>query len=556
MNRGLTAKGSCLLPVLMFCSLFVVAQQKAPAYPLITHDPYFSIWSFGDTLNKTVTQHWTGTDHSLTGILKVDGIRYRFLGKETKPFNNVAATSDEESYTVKFTEEKPSDDWMQPAYNDVAWKSGKAPFGRNARAETRWASKDLWVRRSFSLEKTNWNQLFLKINHDDNTEVYLNGEKIYSRVGWLNKFQLFPIDKAIQSKLKKGNNVLAIHVANTAGGQWLDAGIVEEGIVGESSSITEAVQKNCTLNATQTVYDFTCGSVDLTLTFTSPLLMNDPDLLSRPVSYISFKARSNDGKPHDVQLLFAASTDIATNTPGQEIITQKINPGSLIGLKAGTTSQPVLQKRGDDLRIDWGYLYVALPKSSNASQFVSAASQAWADRSFSRKPVGTSDTTGKHLSLNTVIAFGKLGTVPSEQIILLAYDDLYSVQYFRQNLRPWWNRDSSKNILSELLAASRDYKKILGRCEAFNRQLHADAVAVGGEEYAKLCELAYRQSIAAHKLVRSPNGDLLFLSKENYSNGSINTVDVTYPSAPLFLIYNPGLLKGMLNGIFLLQRKR
>lgn len=133
---------------------------------------------------------------------------------------------------------------------------------------------------------------------------------------------------------------------------------------------------------------------------------------------------------------------------------------------------------------------------------------------------------------------------------MLGYDDLYPVQYFGQNLKPWWQQDTAFTFEKLLAKAGKDYAAIMQQCQDFDKQLYRQAQQAGGDKYAALCELAYRQAIAAHKLVKSPEGDILFLSKENYSNGSINTVDITYPSAPLFLIYNPDLLKGMLNGIF------
>jgi hypothetical protein len=259
------SNGSNILQKLIIASITIfslhiaAAQQKAPAYPLITHDPYFSIWSATDTLSASATRHWTGTDQSLLGMLKVDGKIYRFLGREDKPYNTLLAASDADSYTAKVTEEMPAGDWMNATYNDATWKTGTAPFGTGRRARTKWNSKDLWVRRSFSLNKVNLNKLFLKIYHDDNTEVYLNGEKIYNKQGWLNKFQYFPIDEKIKSKLKKENNVLAIHVANTAGGQWLDAGIVEEPASKTNNLILEAVKKDVSLNATHKIYDINCG---------------------------------------------------------------------------------------------------------------------------------------------------------------------------------------------------------------------------------------------------------------------------------------------------------
>ncbi|HEU5364843.1 MAG TPA: DUF4965 domain-containing protein, partial [Hanamia sp.] len=103
---------------------------------------------------------------------------------------------------------------------------------------------------------------------------------------------------------------------------------------------------------------------------------------------------------------------------------------------------------------------------------------------------------------------------------------------------------------NQLSKAATEYKSVMRKCEEWNKQLYNDLVNAGGETYANLCVIAYRQSIAAHKLLQSPQGEILFLSKENFSNGSINTVDVTYPSSPLYLAYNTELMKGMLNGIF------
>jgi hypothetical protein len=133
---------------------------------------------------------------------------------------------------------------------------------------------------------------------------------------------------------------------------------------------------------------------------------------------------------------------------------------------------------------------------------------------------------------------------------MMGYNELYSIQYFGDNLKPWW-RENSTIGFDELLAKSAaGYKTVMLDCGAFNKKIYDDAFIAGGDTYAKLCIAAYRQSVAAHNLVKSRDGDLLFFSKENFSNGCINTVDVTYPSAPLYLTYNPKLMEGMLNGIF------
>src|SRR5260370_23586368 len=101
-----------------------------------------------------------------------------------------------------------------------------------------------------------------------------------------------------------------------------------------------------------------------------------------------------------------------------------------------------------------------------------------------------------------------------------------------------------------LKAAERDYIPLSESCKTFDEELMDDLRRVGGEESVRLAALAFRQTIAAHKLTADFDRSPRFFSKENFSNGSIDTVDVTYPSAPFFLLFNPRLLKAQLTPIF------
>lgn len=534
--------------LLVFITGSISAQQlRAPAYPLVTHDPYFSIWSFNDQLNAAPTTHWTGTDHALGGKIVVDGKTYRFMGAPQKTYNTILPAGDELNFTASYTETKPGDDWMKNGFDDSGWSKGEAPFGNDkTQMKTIWESEHIWMRRKFTLDNAGNEPLQLKLLHDDDVEVYLNGQLLYTHGCCASKYTSLPLDESIRKALLPGENLLAIHVINTAGGALLDVGLqTEQKPVGNDAEYL-AEQKSVEVTATSTRYTFSCGPVNLKLAFTSPLLPNDLELVSRPVTYLDAQVQANDVKVHTVAIYLDASSDIAANTPNQPMVAEQYASGKLQVLKTGTAEQQILQKRGDDLRIDWGYFYVAVPTAAGVEQFISAGIQN--DRLLGAAK--TRSASGKHLNLHTVVNIGKVGATAIDQVFLLGYDDKYSVQYFGTNLRPWWNRDGRQTIDGQLGKAFTDHAAILARCNSFEKELAAKATAAGGASYAALLNLAYRQSIAAHKLVQSPAGEILFLSKENYSNGSINTVDVTYPSAPLYLLYNPDLLKGMMNGIF------
>ena len=539
-------KGLSVLTCFFFTCQIQAQNRIAPAYPLITHNPNFSIWSNTDQLDSSTTTHWTGAGHSLLGMINVDGKIYRFLGREETKYKTILAAADEASYNVNYTETQPEGNWASQDYKTTTWKSGQAPFGDDDKnVKTLWKSDNIWIRRSFTVKNTaGISDLLLKLNHDDNIEVFLNGSKIYETAGWTNSFKYLPVNK---SMLKPGENTIAIHLTNTAGGRYLDFGLVDKQ-KDASRENQVAKQTKVDVTATQTTYEFTAGNIDLQLKFTSPLLLNDLKLLSRPVSYITYAVKANDGKQHTVKVFLGASSDIAVYQPSQQVAAQRYDAGNLSVLKVGTIEQPVLQKGADDMRIDWGYFYVAAQKNTGAIQYITEGADGV--EAFKKGKTMSSISNGRSLSLNTVIPFGTVGSNKVERFVELGYDEIYAVQYFNNNLRPWWNANGSETIEGQLISAGNEYNTVMQRCSEFDKEVYATALKSGGTEYAHICVLAYRQSIAAHTLVKSPDGETLWLSKENNSGGFINTVDVTYPSAPLYLIYNPELMQGMLTGIF------
>ncbi len=535
-----------------------VNELRAPAYPLVTIDPYTSCWSFGDKLAESVTKHWTGKNFPLIGAIRVDGQVYRFMGKEEIQLAAVAGMANAQRWAGRYTMEQPKEGWEQPDFDDQKWMEGPAAFGTPDMHDlgTIWTTKDIWVRREVELANDmDTMPVFLKYSHDDTFELYINGiQVVKTDYEWHNDV-VVELSAEVKQSLQKGKNVIAAHCNNRTGGGYVDFGLFYNKST-ESYMEQTATQLSANVLPTRTIYTFTAGGVDLELIFTSPLLCDDLYLLSRPVSYISYHVKANDNQKHDVQVYFEATPEWAVDQPNQLVTTDRKEANGMTMLMTGTKEQNVLGKRGDDRRIDWGYFYLTGKTNDATTMMLSEYSVPKKIFAETGKLENTIDASlsGNIVEQKPALAYSEnLGEVNSKNAsgyLMLGYDDLYSIQYFNENMPAYWTKDGSISIDDAFKSAAAEYEQIIKRCENFDTKLMKDAEAVGGKQYADLCALVYRQAISAHKLIKASNGDLVFLSKENFSNGSIGTVDITYPSAPLFLLYNPELAKGLMNHIF------
>lgn len=290
-------------------------------------------------------------------------------------------------------------------------------------------------------------------------------------------------------------------------------------------------QSDLKVTPLSSVYEFENEFAKVTLTFTTPLILDRLDILSRPVSYIKYDIERKCEETKKIKFVFGINARCCVNTPRQNVSFRK-TPYSLL---CGNTVQNPLSQSGDIVMIDWGYLHLC-DKDAFVGECI--------DKGIPH--IAPLDANTEYNAYNDM---PYLVVVKKELsgVITLAYDEIYAVEYFGKPVKEYYTKyfESFEDMVN---ASKNEYEEIKKLCDDFDEKLISEAEK-HGENYKNIVSLAYRQAVSAHKMIENEKGEIISLSKECNSNGCIGTLDVTYPSIPLFLKYNPELVLGMLRPI-------
>ena len=259
-------------------------------------------------------------------------------------------------------------------------------------------------------------------------------------------------------------------------------------------------QRSVEVRPTQTVCSFAQDGIAVELRFSTAKLPENLEVFSRPVTYVTARVTGTASW----KLRATISPAFATNDDKAPMVTNVMSVAGLPAMSIGRKEQTPLSESGDRVRCNWGYAWLVGPSAPQ----------------------------------------------DGEAHFLLAYDDVKSIQFFGDALPAWWRRNGLA-FTAMLEQAVAERPAIPAKLDAFDAELVRDLVKLGGEKYATLAALAYRQSFAACKLVADRNGQPLYFSKENNSNGCIGTVDVFYPQFPHLLMMSPTLARATLAPILI-----
>ena len=295
--------------------------------------------------------------------------------------------------------------------------------------------------------------------------------------------------------------------------------------------VSKAEQLSLEVTSFTTDYIFKAGKAEIKVSFVSPLLLTDVQMLSMPVCYINYSVTGAKSAEVSIFLNQKICYNAKSALPDKSVRGGVVNKDGYEAAFFGLKRQYYLSNNFDGTGADWGYFYLAGNKAFVCDAGGLAAYLSAGNKEFS------------HLGEEKYLAAlcGKSGR------IAIAYDDIVAIDYFGSFKKTaYLETHTIYDALDEVIFGG---DKIDERLAEFDKDLKKKAQEFGSDYYSVLTA-ALRQSIAAHKLVYDDDKNLLFLSKECFSNGCIATVDISYPSMPLFLLYNTELVKGMMRPIF------
>jgi hypothetical protein len=287
---------------------------------------------------------------------------------------------------------------------------------------------------------------------------------------------------------------------------------------------------------TQTVYTFQQDGVQLVLTFSTPAVWNY--LCRFPVTFLSYYVRSVDGRNHTVRLYYDNSAEGTVSDNSHIVTWERVNVSKNYDtMRIGNFHQNYCYQSND--RIDWGYWFVQVAADPSVS--TSMAYTELSRMSFiTNSPLPPDDKNQPRPCDDMTPALAvawDLGVVSPgvtlSRSLTLAYDQVYSINYFGTLMAPQWRQEfgSAEKMLAEV---NRD--ELMMTMDSEDDRITSQLYAEGGSNYTTISSLAWRQATGATVAVYNQVTDETWMfMKEISSDGDVSTVDVVYPASPLFL---------------------
>ena len=143
----------------------------------------------------------------------------------------VIPSAEEGESVWRYTEKEPASNWYSTNFDDASWEEGPAILGTadpGPDIQTPWASEHIWMRKTVNLEDEIAEPV-LKVIHDENYEVYVNGKLLFAEKGYTRSYKFIRLDAELSSLFQKGENVMAVYCHNASGNQFIDVGIGKVG---------------------------------------------------------------------------------------------------------------------------------------------------------------------------------------------------------------------------------------------------------------------------------------------------------------------------------------